>query len=255
MKKLRYLKQTLLNIIGAIVLITTFSCNTSKNVMFKTAEVTTVVKTDSIAYKHRIKPDDRIIINFLNNYDLEKNNLMNTSASDIEQKSFLVNYDGTVTLPIIGRTMLVGLTRLEAAQTLEKLYSKYIINPIIDVSIVNLSVSVLGEVKMPGTYRLDKESTNLVEVLAMAGGATEFGKVYNVKIIRGNLKSPQIIEVDLGESSSLKRTDIIIQDKDIIYVEPMKNKLRSTQFNALSPYLMVLTSLSTIIIALGVLLR
>jgi hypothetical protein len=57
--------------------------------MFKTAEVTTTAKTDSIAYKHRIKPDDRIIINFLNNYDLEKNNLMTTSAADLEQKSFL----------------------------------------------------------------------------------------------------------------------------------------------------------------------
>jgi polysaccharide export outer membrane protein len=217
--------------------------------MFKTTEVTTVAKTDSLVYKHRIKPDDRIIINFLNNYDLEKNNLMSTTAADLEQKSFLVNYDGTVTLPIIGRTMLVGLTRLEAAQRLETLYSKYIINPIIDVSIVNLSVSVLGEVKMPGTYKLDKENTNLVEVLAMAGGATEFGKVYKVKIIRGNLKSPQIIEVDLGEASSLKRTDIIIQDKDIIYVEPMKNKLRGSAVAVLNPYFIIITSISTLIIA------
>ena len=217
--------------------------------MFKTTEVTTVAKSDSLVYKHRIKPDDRIIINFLNNYDLEKNNLMSTTAADLEQKSFLVNYDGTVTLPIIGRTMLVGLTRLEAAQRLETLYSKYIINPIIDVSIVNLSVSVLGEVKMPGTYKLDKENTNLVEVLAMAGGATEFGKVYKVKIIRGNLKSPQIIEVDLGEASSLKRTDIIIQDKDIIYVEPMKNKLRGSAVAVLNPYFIIITSISTLIIA------
>ncbi|MBP9179242.1 MAG: polysaccharide biosynthesis/export family protein [Bacteroidia bacterium] len=217
--------------------------------MFKTTEVITVAKTDSLVYKHRIKPDDRIIINFLNNYDLEKNNLMSTTAADLEQKSFLVNYDGTVTLPIIGRTMLVGLTRLEAAQRLETLYSKYIINPIIDVSIVNLSVSVLGEVKMPGTYKLDKENTNLVEVLAMAGGATEFGKVYKVKIIRGNLKSPQIIEVDLGEASSLKRTDIIIQDKDIIYVEPMKNKLRGSAVAVLNPYFIIITSISTLIIA------
>lgn len=249
MKKLRYLKRILPNAVWAIVLIITFSCNTSKNIMFKTTEVTTVAKTDSLVYKHRIKPDDRIIINFLNNYDLEKNNLMSTTAADLEQKSFLVNYDGTVTLPIIGRTMLVGLTRLEAAQRLETLYSKYIINPIIDVSIVNLSVSVLGEVKMPGTYKLDKENTNLVEVLAMAGGATEFGKVYKVKIIRGNLKSPQIIEVDLGEASSLKRTDIIIQDKDIIYVEPMKNKLRGSAVAVLNPYFIIITSISTLIIA------
>lgn len=207
--------------------------------------------SDSSSYKHRIKTDDRIIIHFLNNYDLEKNNLMTTSGTDVEQKSFLVNYDGTVTLPIIGRTTLVGLTRLEAARHLEQLYSKFIINPIIDVSIVNLSVSVLGEVKIPGTYKLDKENTNLVEVLAMAGGPTEFGKVYKIKIIRGNLKTPQILEMDLGSASSLALDAIVIQDKDIVYVEPVKNKIRGASLSALSPYFIVLTSLSTLIIAIS----
>lgn len=98
----------------------------------------------------------------------------------------MVNYDGTVTLPIIGRTMLVGLTRLEAAQDLQKIYSKYIIPLDKEALIVNLSVSVLGGL-MWGTYKLDKENTNLVEVLGIAGGATEFGKVYKVKIIRAQI--------------------------------------------------------------------
>lgn len=224
--------------------------------MFKTdGAVAKESKTssDSGSYKHRIKPDDRIIVHFLNNYDLEKNNLMTTSGTDVEQKSFLVNYDGTVTLPMIGRTSLVGLTRFEAARYLEQLYGKLIINPIIDVSIVNLSVSVLGEVKVPGTYKLDKENTNLVEVLAMAGGPTEFGKVYKIKIIRGNLKSPQIIEIDLGNASSLALDAIVIQDKDIIYIEPTKNKIRGTAFTVISPYFIIISSISSIIIAISLL--
>jgi polysaccharide export outer membrane protein len=221
--------------------------------MFKSEGQDTISKlvfsSDSDVYGHRIAADDRIRIRFLNNIDLEKNNLSSIGTSSIEESGFLVDYSGMVTLPIIGRTDLGGLTRLDAARKLELLYSKYIVNPIIDVIIINLSVSVLGEVRMPGSYKLDKENTTLIEVLAMAGGPTEYGKIYNIKIIRGNLKSPQIIEVDLGKTNSLKKPDIIIQDKDIVYVEPVKNKLRGATIAGLSPYFIVLTSISTLILA------
>lgn len=235
------------------MIIILLSCNASRNIMFKTGEQGTasnsVVSSDSNTYRHRISADDRIVIRFLNNIDLEKNNLSSIGTATAEESGFLVDFSGNVTLPIIGRTELGGLTRLEAAKKLEVLYSKYIVNPIIDVTITNLSVSVLGEVRMPGSYKLNKENTTLIEVLAMAGGPTEYGKIYNIKIIRGNLKSPQIIEVDLGKTNTLKNPDIIIHDKDIVYVEPVKNKLRGATIAGLSPYFIVLTSISTLILA------
>ncbi len=221
----------------------------------KQAVVVEHATTDTAIYQHRIKSDDRIVVTFLNSYDLEKQNLGNSSADEKEQKGFLVNEEGKVTLPIIGTVELGGLTRFEAARKLEGLYSKYIQNPIIDVSIINLSVSVLGEVRTPGTYQLDKENTTLLEVLAMAGGVTDNGKLKGVKIIRGNRSNPEVIYVDLTQLSSIGNSKIIIHDRDIVYVEPMGTKLVGTPITGISPYFLILSSLASIIIAISILAK
>ena len=203
-----------------------------KNILFKTEKkintrnqpiVVINAKADTITdYKHRIKVGDRIKIRFLNNYDIGQGALQSaTSAGNntqigIEDRGYMVNYDSTVTLPLLGRLNLVGLTRLDCAKKLEKEYSTFIINPIIDVNIASLSVTVLGEVKNPGKILLDKENTSLVEVIALANGLNDNGKKNDIKIIRGE----EIIIIDLKKIESLQSNKIIVHDNDIIYIEP-----------------------------------
>ncbi len=200
----------------------------SKNILFKTKKkiksdqpVFVVAENkDSALYRHRIKPGDRLQVRFLNNYDIGQGALQSaTSAANIEagiDKGYLVNYDSSVYLPLIGRTYLTGLTRLEATQRLESLYSQFIINPIIDVNIISLSITVLGEVVTPGKILVDKENTTVVDIIALAGGLRDGGKKNNVKIIRNN----EIIVVNLKKIDVLKSPDIILHDNDIVYVEP-----------------------------------
>ena len=216
-----------------IILLFLVSCSyKGKNILFKTKKkIDTQDKpvfvingqNDTVAdYKHRIKVGDRILIRFLNNYDIGKGSLQSaTSTANSAQiggadKGYMVNYDSTVTLPLLGRLNLVGLTRLECAKKLEKEYSSLIINPIIDVNIASLSVTILGEVNNPGKIYLDKENTSLVEVIALANGFKDTGKKNAVKIIRGN----EIIIVDLKQIESLQSDKLIIHDNDIVYIEP-----------------------------------
>jgi polysaccharide export outer membrane protein len=138
-------------------------------------------------------------------------------------QGYLVNYDSTITLPLIGRTNIVGLTRLEAAKKLEQEYGKFIINPIIEVNIASLSVTVLGEVAAPGKTLLDKETTTLVDVIALSGGLKDAGKKNRIKIIRGK----EVILVDLRRIESLEHKAIIVQDGDIVYVEPYGYKAQT----------------------------
>lgn len=202
----------------------------SKNILFKTPNKLTSeqpvklfagsnYKKDSL-YKHRIKPGDRILVRFLQNYDLGISGGSQGGGSSKESASeagYLVNYDSSVTLPLLGRLNLVGMTRLEAARYLEELYQKAgITNPIIDVNISTLYVAVYGEVRSPGLLYLDKENTTLVEVLAKCGGLTEAGKKNRVLIIRKD----QVILVNLKSISSAFDKQTYIQDGDIIYVEP-----------------------------------
>lgn len=195
----------------------------------KTSDPVLVVNMDSLkaasTYRHVIKVGDRVQVRFLNNYDLGQAAGQSATASEsrsgsISEQGYLVNYDSTSTLPLIGRVNLVGKDRLQAAKYLEEQYSKFISNPIIDVNIASLTVTVLGEVAVSGMISIDKENTTLVEVIARAGGIKDTGKKNYIKIIRGN----EVIIVNLKDIYALKDQNILIQHRDIIYVEPYAMK-------------------------------
>lgn len=195
---------------------------------------------ESNNYKHRIKPGDRVLIRFLNNYDIGQAAAQSaTSTANIEnQNGYLVNYDSSITLPLIGRTNIVGLTRLEAAKRLEQEYGKFVINPIIEVNIASLTVTVLGEVAVSGKILLDKENTTLVDVLALSGGMKDSGKKKSIKIIRGK----EVILVNLRRLTALESQAIIIHDGDIVYVEPYGLKAQTEAFTSIqSTSMLVLT--------------
>jgi len=237
-----------------------------KNVLFKTPkkikskEVVYVYSPDSNAakkydnYRHRIKPGDRVLINFLNNYDIGSAAAQSaTSTANMQadqDRGYLVNYDSTITLPLIGRTNIVGLTRLEAAKRLEQEYSKYVINPIIEVNILSLSVTVLGEVNSPGKTILDKEKTNLVDVIALSGGFKDSGKKNRVRIIRGK----EVILVDLRRIEALGYEAIYIQDGDIVYIEPYGYKAQTEALSSVqSTTFIVLTITQLTLVTIQVL--
>ncbi|MFN6357857.1 MAG: polysaccharide biosynthesis/export family protein [Bacteroidota bacterium] len=213
------------------VLFVLSSCSyKNKNTLFKTSKklksdnpisVFGQASSDTSTYRHRIKPGDRLQIRFLNNFDIGQaagQSATSQANRDINtDKGYLVNYDSTVTLPLIGRINLAGQTRLEAAKNLENKYAEWgIINPIIDLNIASLSVTVLGEVESPGKILLDKENTSLVDALAMAGGLIAGSKKSSIKIIRGK----EIILVNLKLIDPLYSPAINLQDNDIVYVEP-----------------------------------
>lgn len=232
-----------------------------KNTLFKTAKKIKASapvaafddKGESIAeknenYKHRIKVGDRVLIHFLNNYDIgQASEQSATSTANLDgagEKGYLVNYDSTVTLPLVGRLNIIGLTRLEAAKKLEEEYGKFIINPIVEVNIVSLSVTILGEVVTPGKILLDKENTSVVDVIALSGGFKDTGKKNRVRIIRNN----EVILVDLRQIESLKNKSIIIQDGDIIYIEPYGVKAQTESFTTLQSVTFIILSISQLTI-------
>jgi polysaccharide biosynthesis/export protein len=175
-------------------------------------------------YKHRIKPDDMIALRFLNNFDLAEGLSITNGQSEL---TFLVDREGFVYLPMLGRVKLAGMTRYEASRHLEKLYGKDFKNPSIEVYITNLYVTVMGAVKQEGNFPIVKEHTTLVEALALAGGVSELAKKRQIKVIRrmADGQTPMVIFVDLTKVESLKEEELILHDKDIVYVEPTGAKV------------------------------
>jgi polysaccharide biosynthesis/export protein len=153
-------------------------------------------------------------------------------------ENYQVEEDGTVALPVIGRVPVVGLTRMEATKVIEDLYRKTLLkDPIIEVKIVNLKITMLGEIKAQGNYPLVKDKTTLVEMIGEAGGLTDKANESNIQIIRGEPGSQQVTVVNLRDMSTINDPSTILQNGDIIYIAENKRAIRSDKINTFSTLL------------------
>jgi polysaccharide export outer membrane protein len=168
------------------------------------------------------------------------------SASGSNVASYLVDTDGKVNLPAIGKIELAGLTRKQASAKLQELYGeKLLVNPIIEVTVVNVKVTLLGEFGKQGNFLLERDNTTLIDILGEAGGInTKTADPKSLKIIRGNRSNPEIIYVNLNDINSLASKKLILQNNDIIIIQSTKsvaltNKLQGIN-NIVQPILAII---------------
>ncbi|MBW4890076.1 polysaccharide biosynthesis/export family protein [Mucilaginibacter sp. HMF5004] len=234
----------------------------TKNVFFKTDKQVPLdsVKTVYVVQQgkkvnigpHRIEPGDRLSIKNLSNPLLISGEP--AAAGVGTEQNYQVGLDGQVIVPVIGRINLIGLTIVEASKKLQELYSTGAIglaNPVIEVKVVNMQVTVLGEVRNPGNFVLEHEETDLIQLLGQAGGTDTRADLRQIKIVRGDKLDPQILLVNLRNSNTLKDPRLTIQNHDIVYVEPAKLNGTGDQLQGftsiLQPLLLVLNALVLVI--------
>ena len=200
----------------------------------KSLSDTSTRKKDTITNYYRIKSQDILEIRNLQNsksiVDLNPSTAMATSqgVATTQPETFQVEEDGAVALTGLGHVHVGGLTRFEAQKLIESLYHNALLkDPIIALKIVNLKVTILGEIKGQGNYALTKDKTTLVELIGEAGGLTDKANEKNIKIIRGTEKNPKVIQIDLNNIRSINDPGTILQSGDIIYVAQNSRAARS----------------------------
>lgn len=163
-----------------------------------------------------------------------------------EKSEFLVLDDGKVKLPMIGFIHLAGYTLEDAEHKLEKLYTTYYKEPFVRISYMNKRVIVLGA---PGgmVIPLENESISLIEVIALAGGIDEGGKAHNIRLIRGDLHSPEIFLIDLSTVEGMRKSMIDVKPGDIVYIEPHK-KIMLESLRDITTVFASLASIITLIV-------
>ncbi len=214
-----------------------FSCSLKQqHVLFENRGTTSAdTATQKPArYFYRIKPDDIIQLRNLQDPKAFGNEATaQVSNQGPPAQTFQVDDDGNVSLPVIGHVAIAGLTRLEAQKKIEKLYSDgLLVNPIIELKILNLNVHIFGEVKAQGNYALTKETTSLIDILGQAGGLTNNANEKNIKIVRGT--NQQEITVDLSDIKTLADPRLIMQDNDIVYIAQNKRAIRDEKLQNFS---------------------
>jgi polysaccharide export outer membrane protein len=165
--------------------------------------------------------------------------------------TYLIEFDGFAKLPIIGRTQLVGKTVKEVEKLMEELYAKYYIKPFVIVKVINKRVTVFPGGSGAGkVVPLVNNNMRLIEALGAVGGLTKLAKANKIKLIRGNLKSPQVFLFDFTTIEGLQQSDFVLQANDIIYVEPRSDYLQEL-IRDIAPVLSLITSTITLVVVIN----
>jgi polysaccharide export outer membrane protein len=177
----------------------------------------------------RIEPFDMLYISInsldqsgYNFFHQENTGTMSVSDASLSILSYTVSDSGTITLPILGKIKLQGLTLDEAANSIKNFTKNVLNNPIVSVRFANNSITVLGEVSKPGTYPYFKEQLNIFYALGLAGDITEYGNRKKVTLIREKNKIINKYELDLTKDEIFKSDYYYLRPNDVLYVEPLR---------------------------------
>jgi polysaccharide export outer membrane protein len=144
-------------------------------------------------------------------------------------QGYLVSNDGKINLPILGEIEVKNLTFTQVESKIQgELISRQLLkNPIVVCRILNAKVTVLGEVRNPGTYTFYENNLTILQALGLAGDLNINGVRKNIKVIRMENNQQKIGEIDLTKKDWMKSPFYFIKPNDVIIVNPNTAKVKS----------------------------
>ena len=236
----------ILILFGILLLATTLlsSCGTTKQIAYLQNSDSIDFAQSRFLYDARIMPKDQITIsvntttpeasvpfNLLLQNSYTQGRAVNSSSSVL--MPYLVDNEGFINFPIVGKLKVGGLTKAEAEQLVTEKIRPYMAeseNPVVTVTMASYSVSVLGEVNHPGTFQVSREKITILEALAQAGDLTIYGVRDRVKLIREDATGKKSIEtLNLCDANIINSPYYYLQQNDVVYVEPNKIKAQNSK--------------------------
>jgi polysaccharide export outer membrane protein len=190
----------------------------------------------------RLQADDQVRVN-INSISPEAgqffNLMMGTPTSGVgggsampgqgSQNNYQINQEGVIILPVLGEIQAAGLTTEELRLKIKELLKDYLKEPVVNVTLTNFRVTVIGEVGGPKIVPVVGERINLLEALGAAGDMTVYGKRYNVKVVRRTGDKLDIASVNFNNSKAIGSPYFQLKPNDVVYVEPNRSKGFSTE--------------------------
>ena len=176
-----------------------------------------------------------------------------TSGNQQAALGYLVDKEGYVDFPVLGKLQVDGISRNELADMLKEKLSGYLKNPIVTIQFLNFKVTVLGEVRNPGSYKVNSERVSIFDALGMAGDLQINAKRKNVLVMREDGDEKVFAQLDLTSENIIHSPFFYLQQNDVVYVEPNKARIVGGNAGAFLPY--VLSSISTLVAILAIAIR
>ena len=198
-----------------------------------------------------IMPFDRLYIRILS-IDPQTRDIFNVpeqarySPSSDALIGYLVDENGDIEFPFVGKINVGSLTLEQAGNKIEQALGEYVANTTILVKFIDNQVSILGEVQQQGVYAFSQDKLNIYEALALGGGLTRYGTgKYN--FIRQEGERIMHHKLNLSDSKIASKDYYYILPNDVIVVEPLSS------ISSSYPNITFTTLLSAITTMIGVL--
>ncbi len=197
-----------------------------------------------------VRPGDELYIR-ITSADETQTSLTGLTAeryiSDPTLMSYIVNPEGWIKLPYIGKVQVTDLSLAQASDSIEDALAQYLNYPSVFIKFVNNKITVLGEVNQPGVYLFNYKNVNILQAVGYANDVSTYGNRKRVLLIReeGIVKTKHYL--DLTRDNLFESPWYLLKSNDIVYVEPLRRK--KWDMNTV-PYSLILSVISTGIVIL-----
>ncbi|NMH88318.1 polysaccharide biosynthesis/export family protein [Flavivirga algicola] len=224
-------------LIAAIIIGMLFTSCTSKQdiVYFQNAKsFETVVDTDTFTAKLKVGDVVSIYVSTLDQTVTQPYNLIRSAGAQGELIDYLIDVEGNIDYPVLGKIKLLGLTVEEAKALFKKKFAEgdLLKDPVIIFRVLNFRVTVAGEVNNPGVYPVSGERISILEALGMAGDLTIKGRRDNVLVVRDFNGTKTYTRIDLTNKEVFNSPVYYLTQNDYVYVEPNKSAISGASGDA-----------------------
>ena len=190
----------------------------------------------------RIVPDDELLVTVSSlvpeataAYNLPLANPATKGNATIQNTAailtYVVNKEGNITLPVIGKLHVAGMTLSDITKTIEEKVSENVKDPSVRVELMNFKVNVLGEVRSPHLIGVNRERFSILDAIASAGDLTEYGNRKSVLLIREENGVKTYHRIDLSDANIISSPYYYLKQNDVVYVEPNKIRQDNSRYN------------------------
>lgn len=187
---------------------------------------------------------DGIIMDFLSS----TRNLSTSYISQGESGGYLYGYDvnpeGNIVLPVVGSIKIAGLTLEETRKLLQESSDKVFKNATVECKLLSFKFTVIGEVRIPGTYINYNNYLTVLEAIGRAGGLSDYGRRDNILVIRPVDGGTKTFRLNLQDKKILTSEAYFLLPNDVVIIEPESKKIFNLNLPTFS--FIVTTTLSTI---------
>jgi polysaccharide biosynthesis/export protein len=187
--------------------------------------------------EYRLQINDNLFVSIISP-NIEMNDLYNPavvgnqrSINNVWQniqgqfvQGYLVELDGNITLPAVGRVPVAGLTVREAENKIRAKAQEYLKDVTAKVRLLNFKVTVIGEVNQPGVYYNYNYEFTVFDALSSAGGVTNYSKLEKVLVLRRTKTGSQTFTLNMNSQSALSSPAYFLEPNDVVMIQPSKHK-------------------------------